>query len=258
MALRPLLTRAGTLRNGVIPVALLAICVQVIPSGAVAQGMASAVPGLSGVWDRRGIVGETRPMQLTARAIGFGQAFDEVLSPRYDCSPAAAPFIIRDPYNFSVEQLEDRVLLRYEKDDVLRTVWLRGFEHPEPGPYDFTIQGHSVGWYEGDRLIVETTKFVFDPIGLANTGNVPSSTLKKVTERYWRDGNSLMAEVTTEDPLILSEPYAFRFRWELTEVGLESYDCDPELARFPARFQPSNYRDPDWVRLPSQPPTVNP
>ena len=219
---------------------------------------AQSVPDLSGTWLRRGVVEPPQPMQLTARAIGLSQAFDEQLSPRYDCSPAAAPFILRDPYNIAIEQQADRVLLIYEKDDQTRTVWLEGHGHPEPGPYDFTIQGHSTGRYEGDQLIVETTKFVFDPVGLADTGNIPSSTLKKVTERYWREGDFLMAHVTTEDPLILMEPYEFTFHWEAEDFELIPYGCDPELSRFPAQFQPSKYLDPGWVRLPEKRPSIRP
>ncbi|MGI9257226.1 MAG: hypothetical protein ACR2QQ_00185 [Gammaproteobacteria bacterium] len=216
------------------------------------------IPDLTGIWQRRGLVEPAEPMQLKARAIGFSHAFDEVLSPRYDCSPAAAPFILRDPYNFAIEQQTDRVLLIYEKDDVVRTVWLEGHNAPEPGAYDYSIQGHSVGRYEGDQLVVETTKFVFDPVGLADTGNIPSSTLKTVTERYWREGDWLKANVVTEDPLILLAPYEFTFQWELTDVALVPYGCDPELARFPAEFFPPKYQDPDWVRLPADRPSIRP
>ena len=234
--------------------ALLFAAIHQLPTNTSAQ----PAPDLSGIWQRRGLAEPAEPMNLTARAIGFSQAFDETLSPRYDCSPAAAPFILRDPYNIAIEQQPDRVLLIYEKDDVIRTVWLEGQGHPEPGPYDYTIQGHSRGRYEGDRLVVETTRFTFDPVGLADTGNIPSSTLKKVTERYWREGNMLKANVITEDPLILMEPYEFTFQWELTEVALVPYGCDPEASRFPAQFQPSKYMDPGWVRLPEERPSIRP
>jgi len=231
-----------------------------VPASVNAQSetASSATPDLSGIWQRRGLVGSPEPMHLRARAIGFSQAFDEVLSPRYDCSPAAVPFIIRDPYNFAIEQQPDRVLLLYEKDDIIRTVWLEGHGHPVPGVYDFTIQGHSRGRYDGDQLIVETTKFTFDPIGLADTGNIPSSTLKNVTERYWREGDRLKVTVITEDELILSAPYEFTFEWEQTDAELVLYGCDPELARFPAQFQESKYQEPGWVRLPSEVPTIRP
>ena len=227
------------------------LVVAFLPIGSNAQPQDGDTPRLTGTWDRRGLIESSNPMRLTARAIGFSQAFDEALSPRYDCSPVPLPFIIRDPYNFSVEQQSDRVILRYEKDDVTRTVWLEGYDHAEPGPYDFTIQGHSTGQYESNQLIVKTRQFTFDPTGLANTGIIPSSTLKNVIERYWREGDRLIVNVTTEDPLILLEPYEFTFEWQETEIGLITYGCDPELARFPAQFQPSKYQDPGWVRLPA-------
>ncbi len=213
-------------------------------------GSVSDVPDLSGNWERRGSVGEDGPVRLTARAIGFREMFDEVLAPRYDCRPATAPVIIRDPYNFRIEQQADRVLLRYEKDDVVRTVWLEGYGHPTPGPADFSMQGHSIGRYEGDSLVIETTKFDFDPNGHVNSGNVASSTLKKVSERYWPVGDRLRVEVVAEDPLILLEPYSFVYEWGPTETALAEFNCVPEDARFPAQFFPSKYRDPDWVRLP--------
>lgn len=149
-----------------------------------------------------------------------------------------------------------RTVIRIALSDQIRE--FKGHSAPEPGPYDFSIQGHSVGRYEGDQLVVETTKFVFDPVGLADTGNIPSSTLKTVTERYWREGDWLKANVVTEDPLILMAPYEFTFQWELTDVALVPYGCDPELARFPAEFFPSKYQDPDWVRLPADRPSIRP
>ena len=218
--------------------------------GAQSPGSSAEIPDVSGIWERRGTIGPVDPVRLTARAIGFREMFDEVLAPRYDCRPATAPVIIRDPYNFAIEQQPDRVLLRYEKDDVVRTVWLEGHGHPKPGPADFSMQGHSIGRYEGDSLTVETTKFDFDPNGHVNSGNVASSTLKKVTERYWRMGDRLRAEVVTEDPLILLEPYRFTYEWGRIATELARYNCVPEEARFPAQFFPSKYRDPFWVRLP--------
>ena len=61
-----------------------------------------------------------------------------------------------------IEQLEDRVLLKYEKDDVRRTVWL---DDRRPTVDDFSVQGFSVGRYEGDVLVIETSHFVFDVTG---------------------------------------------------------------------------------------------
>jgi hypothetical protein len=183
-------------------------------------------------------------LPLRARAIGFRDAFDEVLAPKYDCVQATSPSLINDPYNFAIEQLDDRLIFRYEKDDVVRTIWLEGHGHPTPGVYDFYIQGHSVGRYEKGSLVVETTRFTFDPIGLDDMLNVPSSTQKRVVERYWRDGDTLYAHVVTEDPLFLLEPIEMSFEWQHTETPLIlPYGCDPDIAKIQLELLPPKYED---------------
>jgi hypothetical protein len=241
------------------------VLIVVMPATAYAQarGRSPAVPNLNGVYKpaSREIVSKLPHKEpvYTARALGFAKAFDEVLSPVYDCQPAMSPFILRDPYNFQIVQQADRVLLKYEKDDVVRTVWLEGRGHPTPGAYDYTIQGHSTGRYEGNRLVVVTTKFVFNPNGLADNGggpaepfSIPGSALKKVTESYWREGNLLKVDVTAEDPLVLREPYAFTYAWEVSDAkALIPYGCIPEESRYPAQFEKSKYPDDEPARTPA-------
>ena len=74
-----------------------------------------------------------------------------------------------------------------------------------------------MGRYENGVLIVETTKFPFDPTGLDDMYNIPSSTQKRVVERYWRDGDTLKADIVTEDPLFLTRPVQFQFEWQRTD-----------------------------------------
>jgi hypothetical protein len=226
-----------------------------------AQSLTAGIPELDGIWARRGCTaGQPCPfipseLPLKARAIGFIQAFDEALGPKYDCVPATMPSLVIDPYNFMIEQLPDRLVLTYEKDDIVRTVWLNG-AGPQPTVYDTYWQGLSVGRYENGQLLIETNKFPFDPTGLDDMYNIPSSTQKTVVERYWRDGNRLIADVVTEDPLLLTEPVEFRMEWELTDQPLElPYACDPELAKQPLRFIPSKYQDPGWIAMPPPPST---
>ncbi len=219
----------------------------------------SPTPNLSEIWNRTGCMpnGFSCPfdltaLPLTARANGFRQAFDEVLGPKYDCVQATIPSLIVDPYNFRIEQMEDRIIFTYEKDDVVRTVWLEGHGHPDPGPYDSTHHGYSKGSYENGELTIETTKFLFDPTGLDDLSNVPSSTLKRVVERYSRAGDLLNVEVTVEDPLMLTEPVRFTYGWERSQTPLVlPYGCDTEVARQPTELLAPMYLDPGWVRLPA-------
>lgn len=218
-----------------------------------AQG--SSLPGkepdLSGIWDgttrARPVNSERVPWgkdnfpELNERGLAYQKAFDEALSPKYDCQPASSPAIQYDPYSMEVVQWPDRVLFRYEKDDQLRTVWLDG---RKPNNNDWGIQGFSVGRYEGNALIVETDHFAFDITGFDDYNGIPTSTLKKVTERYWREGTDLKMTISVEDPMFLKKPTGYTTRWVPVRAGykLSAWDCDPETSRAPVRMMPKKYK----------------
>jgi hypothetical protein len=216
-----------------------------------AQDEVAAIPDLSGVWDGGGrarringpnapwVPGENFPV-LNERGLAFQSIFDEAIAPKYDCVPSSSPAIQYDPYYMEIVQWPDRVLIRYEKDDQLRTVWMDGREAP---PNDYTIQGFSVGRYEADTLVVETTNFVFDITGFDDYNGIPSSQLKKVTELYWASDDQLNMTLTLEDPLFLREPASYTTRWLPARAGykLNPYDCDAFEARRSVRFMVPRY-----------------
>ena len=189
----------------------------------------SGLPDLSGIWHRKGpLNGKPNPAAVpTNRAAGFEKALDDAFNPTYDCSATPIPGLINDNYDFQIMQLPDRVIIYYEKMDIIRTIWLEGHDHPTPAKNDYTNQGHSVGRWEDDRLVVETTKFAFDPRGFSANRWVPGSTLKKMTERYWREGNTLKLDSVTEDPLSLKQPYRYGFEWSVRTEPLTKYRLRP-------------------------------
>jgi len=208
-----------------------------------AQASSAEIPDLSGKWFPDYCIpdGATCPFEigrldLTPRAVKFMNEFDEAISPKYDCVPATVPSIVADPYVWRIEQRSHRVELHYEKDDVVRTVWLDGRRHPPAS--ERSVQGHSIGRYEGDALVVETANFTYDPIGLDDMTGLPSSTLKVVTERYSRAGDRLVLDMTVEDPLYLQTPARTRFEWQSTDLEMLPYECDPVRARQPLEFLP--------------------
>ena len=212
---------------------------------------ASQIPDLVGVWDgsprARPVNGPDMPWTadnfpvLNERALAYQKVFDEALAPKYDCVPATPPALQYDPYMMEVVQWPDRVFFRYEKDDQLRTVWLDG---RMPTSQDFSVQGLSVGRYESNALLVETTHFAFDITGFDDYNGIPSSQQKRVLERYWREGDELKVTVTVEDPLFLREPASYTTQWLPAASGykLQSYDCDPDEARRPVRFMVPKYK----------------
>ena len=215
-----------------------------VPDAVRAQAPArpAAAPDLAGVWTRDGRTTAPDQLPLNARGVALREAIDESLAPMYDCVPATVPHILGDPYNFSFEQQRDRVIQRFEKDAVVRTIWLEGHGHREAVANDYGVQGYSTGRYEGGTLVVETSKFTFDPGGLEDKPPmVPSSTSKKVVERYSRKGDRLMVEAVMEDKLIMTAPVKFTFEFKPTKDALVEWpECDPEQSRAPLQYLPVN------------------
>jgi hypothetical protein len=209
-----------------------------------AQRTPAAMPNLSGIYNGRRCVPANSDVcpemnvkggerLLTARGKAFVAAFDEVAAPKYDCSPATLPIIFGDPYAFQIEQLPDRVNMTYEKDDVVRTVWLEGRGHTPPRQGLLFMHGYSTGRYEGNQFVIETSRFTFDPEGFAGDAlNAPSSTQKRLTERYTRDGDTLRLELTAEDPVFLREPITYTMEWRVSAEPLSlPWSCDPAAAQ---------------------------
>lgn len=206
------------------------------------EAQSAAAPKLNGIWNR---VRSTDPeLALNKRAIGLREAIDEPLAGMYDCVPATVPHILGDPYNFQFEQKADRVIQTFEKDAVVRTIWLEGHGHHAATPNDFALQGYSMGRYENGQLVVTTSKFTFDAGGLEDKPPmVPSSTRKKVTERYSMKGDHLMVEAVIEDPMFLTAPATFTFEFQPTKEALVEWpDCDSEQASEVLNYIPDNQK----------------
>ncbi|MDT8405530.1 hypothetical protein [Sulfuriflexus sp.] len=218
------------------------------------------IPALSGVWqwgscyDGSGfgcMILEQDDARLTERAKAYRDAIDEAAQPKYDCAPISIPHLWTDPYSHQIEQLDDRVIFTYGKDDVVRTVWLEGHEHAEPGTNEFTYFGHSHGRYENGELIVVTNKFTFDPQGLNADFKLASSTQKQVSERYWLENDKLVIEISTIDTFFLKEPWVYKVRGQRdpNELALP-WACDLEASRGILKLMPSNYpNDPPIERI---------
>ena len=91
----------------------------------------------------------------------------------------------------------------------------------EPATGAFFVHGYSTGRYEGNQLVVDTTRFAFDPAGIAgDVMSAPSSTQKHMTERYWREGDSLRMDLRVDDPIFLLGPITVGMEWRRSEQPL--------------------------------------
>jgi hypothetical protein len=247
-------------RAGITATFPLIVAIWVFPSAAGAQSGSADVPDISGVWQWGQCIGgspfdcmllEEDDDLLTDRARAYRDAIDEVAQPKYDCAPMPIPHIWTDPYSFQIEQFDDRVVITYGKDDIVRTVWLDGHGHPEPAVNEFFYFGYATGHYEDGALVVKTSRFTFDPQGLNADFKLPSSTQKVVTERFSRDADDLILEVSTIDTFFLREPWSFTVRARPDPEPLAlPWNCDLEGSRQILKILPTSYpEDPEIERV---------
>ena len=173
---------------------------------------------------------DNRPYQeLSREAVRYQR--DEVIRPRlnpetskaFPIDPADDPGFLRcEPWGFArqifaphqleVRQSDDRIAMRYAEWDGRRTIYLD--DRRAPGSQPATPMGFSVGRFEGDALVVETSAVTANLLGIFPAWFKHGDQLRAV-ERYTRTagGNRLEMTVTIEDPVSLRQPLRFRKAW---------------------------------------------
>ena len=76
--------------------------------------------------------------------------------------------------------------------------------------FDITYMGNSVARWEGDALVIDSISFI-DTTWLGRGGFFHSSDMR-VIERFTRQGDVLLYDVTVEDPEVLVEPWVIPTR----------------------------------------------
>ena len=157
-------------------------------------------------------------------------ALDPKATTQKDCIPIGPPALMFYPVANTISVQRDRVVMKVDWMETERTVFLDGRRHPPAGE-TFPL-GHSVGRWEGDTLVAETTNFRDHPMGLSTT--LPSSAQKRLVERFRvsEDRRSLSYSGVIEDPVYLARPVEWTGRWEYRPNMPHSNEkCDVEIAR---------------------------
>lgn len=126
-------------------------------------------------------------------------------------------FVQTDDYvMILVEMVHDaRIVPIYESRD-------EAISNRRPSPLEQWF-GDSVGWYEGDELVVETVNI--HPIQLSQS-SVPITKEGRITERFSRYSESEMFySFTVEDSNIYHQPWTAELSFYGTNDGLYEYAC---------------------------------
>jgi hypothetical protein len=141
-----------------------------------------------------------------------------------------------DPQPLKIIQLPKQILIIYESNYGLRTIYMDGRTLPplgEPQPF---WHGYSVGRWEGETLVVESNNFrgvdpnefhgiepdSFHGVGWLDHRGSPYTEAMKVTERFRRvNYGQLDIEFTVDDPKAYTRPFTVRIVQQNVADGSE-------------------------------------
>ena len=161
---------------------------------------------------------------LTPDARRALEAFDPYTdSPTADCAPKGMPTIMEQPYPMEIMEAGGDIVLRLEEYDTVRTVHMSPAEASTDQAE--TLLGYSVGRWEGETLVVETSNSSwrhFDTVG------VPLSDEAKITEWFTpsADGSRLNYRLRVVDAATFERPIEFEKYWlAVPGTTVEPYEC---------------------------------
>jgi len=127
--------------------------------------------------------------------------------------------------NYQFQQARDYVVIVVEMNHDARLIRLTDKAHPPAGVRPW--MGDSVGWWEGDTLVVETTNFnpqeSLRPYFGASLFLSPDA---KVTERFTRTSASqILYEFRVEDPKVFTQPWRAQMALNASKGPVYEYAC---------------------------------
>jgi hypothetical protein len=148
------------------------------------------------------------------------------LEPHTRCKPSGGPRQWLTPYGAEFLEMPEQKLA-YVFDiggpHTYRTIYMDGRTHPADLTPSF--YGHSIGWWEGDTLVVDTVGF--NEGFWIDRGQLPHTEQLHLLERYTRTSvGSMRYELTIDDPGAYTASFTgtSNLRWE-NDTELFEYVC---------------------------------
>ena len=172
-----------------------------------------------------------RRAPLTEAGIAARNAYDEAtMNPGLKCIPPPAPAFMFAPDVKRITLEDGLIRIAGEFAAAERVIHLGQTTSAEAATP--SVQGHSVGRWDGATLVVETTNFT--PLGGGIGFKLPSSPKKTLVERLTldSDGKGLTYAYELADPEMLTGPITGGGRWVYSpDVEFAPLPCDLENAR---------------------------
>ena len=160
------------------------------------------------VWSIAGrAVGVKRHHSYTEVARKAMAEWDPVTAPVARCEEPGMPVPMSQPLSFVLTDNGDTIELQTEYFGTVRTIHMG--DATDPKSQAASHLGYSVGHWEGDTLVVETSRISYP---YYNSGGAPMSENARVTERFElsEDQTQLVYHLSVVDSLALKEPSSYQ------------------------------------------------
>jgi len=186
-----------------------------------------SLPDWSGIWifdfPRPGAAPPEQP-SLTPKSVAELKVLEaeeakdeEPPTESANCLPPGMPTIMFQPYDVEFLFTPGRVTIIQEAYMQVRRVFTDGRDHP--ADLDPTFNGHSIGHWEGDTLVIDTAGLGHEtPLGFNRLNHGPKL---HVVERI-----HLTAPDTLEDQMTLTDPDVLEKPWHMIRTFHRRRDLD--------------------------------
>jgi hypothetical protein len=129
--------------------------------------------------------------------------------------PPALPVLYNNLHQ--IVQTKDHIMILNEMDHDARIIRMNAQHLPSNVR---KWMGDSIGRWEGDTLVVDTTNFTDKTRFRGSTDQL------HIVERFTRvDGKTLLYRFTVEDPATWAQPWTGEYTWPATDTQLFEYAC---------------------------------
>jgi hypothetical protein len=203
---------------------------QLPPPPIISPAPGDGIPNLNGIWNREPIRTEEEIRQqlggklppFTAHGLERWENVDPATNPTGMCQPGGTGRAFHSPFPFQIVQTEGLVTFLFELYHDYHRVYVDGRTRPEW--LETRWWGYSVGRYEGNKLIFETTGL--DPRSWLFSAGMEHSEQLKLTQIFEKTGpDTIQVTETFEDPVFFTEPWSISYELRREPSDLLEHIC---------------------------------
>src|SRR6185503_16717862 len=142
------------------------------------------------------------------------------------CWPAGVPIMMTRVWPVAMIQLPTAIFMISELMNSMRIVYTDGRPHTDPDIAVKSFNGESIGRWEGDTLVIDTTNFVNDHHWIDS--GIPATDALHIIERIKliNDGKTMEIETAANDSKCGEGAFKWTKRWQrVDERDIAEVEC---------------------------------